>query len=217
MHKRFIIVLAAAVIFTAASCEGKKFFGGKDEAQKKGNNPSVTRANNVDLKQPSGEEEKSETVSEKPESKKEANDNTGLSQAFVPLSQSNIIKGRYLEYSLSLYYKTGDFKGSRLALMKLVQRYGFLVSASTDISAPRDSVTVQASVKSDSMYDFLYELENIGSLYSENITVSDHTGEMVLEEIKSRTEKIRIERKNAAMGQITAARRTWEDVESSLE
>ncbi len=211
MSGKIRLMLCITVSMAVLSCGGKKLFDEKREAPKSANSPVLSiqadkeyRAGNFNDRA----EQKEPDASEK--------EDDSLNFAFIPQTKRELINGRYLEYIANLSYRTTNFAGSRLELLNIIEKYGFLASASANIEYS-SSMDVQANIKAESLYIVIKELEQTGSLVSENITVGDHTGERVWANIKADREKIRIERKNRAVGQITAAKRTWDEVEASLE
>ena len=210
MSKRIGLGLFIAIV-VITSCGENKNFDEKKEVQKSAKPAEMTLSADQETRAVNYTgrmEPKAKEASEK--------DDNSLSFAFVPQTKKELIKGRYLEYNVNLSYRTSNFADSRLELLNIIEKYGFLVSSSAnaEISA---SMIVQANIKAESLYIVIKELEKIGILTFENISVNDRTGERTMANIKSDREKIRIERKNKAIGQITAAKRTWEEVEASLE
>ncbi len=211
MSRRICLMLFITVSLVIVSCCGKKIIDEKKEVQKSASPEALSLQ--TDQESRAGNfygrmEEKDADTS--------AKEDDSLNFTFMPQTKKELIKGRYLEYIANLTYRTAHFAESRLELLNIIEKYGFLVSASANAELSA-SMNVQANIKAESLYLVIKELERVGALVSENITVSDHTGERVWASIKADREKIRVERKNKAIGQITAAKRTWEGVEASLE
>jgi hypothetical protein len=126
-------------------------------------------------------------------------------------------KGRLLEYSVNLAYETENILESRRKLLELVARYGFIKTSSAVTDTRRPFVNAEIMVKTDLLYEALKDFESLGILKNENISVIDHTENMVLSERSVRRENLRIDRRNRAMGQITAQNRNWQGVEQNIE
>jgi hypothetical protein len=206
--KRMMVVLLLSLGVIAA-CGGKNTAGAPKEpvTYKAGQNaPEYTESESLAGRSMEAEDRKDES---KPAA--ENRDDTALS--FIFITNSGEAKERYLEYSVYLTYQSQDLAISRQELLDLIGRYGFLNTS----SAAREYLDTQFSIKTDHIFAFLKEAEKIGSLQTESTTVTDHTADLVWNQRKSDRELVRIERKNRAFGQISAARKTWAEVEASLE
>lgn len=141
-------------------------------------------------------------------------DGRGLQGHFlVPM---DLAKERLLEYRVEMTYETKDILASRHALLAVVAKYGYVKSGSAALDESAARVSSDVYVKSEKLYDALMELDKIGTLLAENITATDHTEDMALQNLKEKRERIRIARKGIASGQATAASRNWDDIENSL-
>lgn len=132
------------------------------------------------------------------------------------IAPMDLAKERLLEYKVDLAYETKDILASRRALLAVVAKYGYVKSGSAALDEDRAAVASDVYVKSDKLYDALMELDTIGTLLTENITATDHTEDMELQNMKEKRERLRIARKSIASGQATAASRNWNDIENSL-
>ena len=139
----------------------------------------------------------------------------GLTGHFV--APMELAKERLLEYRVDLTYECADLVRSRMELLGIVSKFGFIKNSSASIETRTSYVTSDLMVKSEKLYETLLELDRVGVLRAENISVIDHTEEMVLNDRKGRREQTRITRKNIASGQVTAAAKNWSDIENSLE
>lgn len=124
---------------------------------------------------------------------------------------------RLLEYRVDLTYESMDLIKSRQEMLGIVAKYGFVKGSGASLESKKSFMASDVFVKSEKLYDALQEFDKVGILLAENISVTDHTENMVLQERKVKREQIRIGRKNAAAGQVTAAARNWNDIENSLE
>ncbi len=124
---------------------------------------------------------------------------------------------RFLEYSVTLRYRTADFRKARHLLLDVISRYGFLRSGSTDLGdASVSEMSIHASVSAANLYKFLREIDPAGELVSERINVSDLTETLVLAQRAQKREDIRIGRRNLAMGTMAPQARSWQAIEQSL-
>jgi len=122
---------------------------------------------------------------------------------------------RRLEYQANLTYQAADLKAARAFFNQWVPRYGFLQSESA--SAHGDGyLTLSARVRSANLYAALAELDAIGTLANENITVIDHTENAVYQQMVADREQIRLRRRAAAASQNAATSRNWQAAESLL-
>ncbi len=124
-------------------------------------------------------------------------------------------KGRLLEYIVTLNYSYKDFSQSRKLLLNIASRYGFVKSANSYLNEDSPSMTTEIHVRSESIYEVLTELDALGELTSENITVQDHTENSIWQARKLRREQIRGARRSQAMA-VDPAARTYQERENSL-
>jgi len=124
---------------------------------------------------------------------------------------------RFLEYKVNLIYKCDDLLESRQSLLGITSKYGFVKQSNSSAEGSNSYMTVDLFIKSNLIYDALKDLNELGILESERITVIDHTEDMVRAERKRRREQTRIIRKNKAISTVSAAAKTWKDREDSLE
>ncbi len=214
MKRKIAAAALIGLMLVITSCSGKKQPGEKRDDIKslRSESPSAMGKSAADSMVLSKQEEDKEA----PEEAEKKDENYSLQYAFVPRTDSNMLKGRYLEYSISLYYRTAYFDKSRSGLLRLIEKYGFIVSENAS-EGQTMSMNIQANIKSGNLYDMIDELGKMGSLVSESISAADHTGERVWDSIKSERERARIERKNRVIEGVPGVKRTWEDIEASLE
>ncbi|HOD13606.1 MAG TPA: DUF4349 domain-containing protein [Spirochaetota bacterium] len=141
-------------------------------------------------------------------------DGRGLQGHF--LAPMDLAKERLLEYRVEMTYETKNILASRHALLAVVAKYGYVKSGSAVLDESTATAVSDVYVKSEKLYEALMELDKIGTLLAENITATDHTEDMALQNLKEKRERIRIARKGIASGQATAASRNWNDIENSL-
>ncbi len=131
----------------------------------------------------------------------------------APLKESG---DRLLEYNVKLVFQNDDFLKAREDLIKIISRYGYLRSGSTDISGSSSVQNISASVHSKDLYTFLLDAATTGKLLSENIWATDHTEAMALAERKIIREDLRIARKTKSQTGLSAAVKNWIDIEESI-
>ncbi len=132
----------------------------------------------------------------------------------APMKESG---GRLLEYNAKLVFQNDDFLKAREDLIKIISRYGYLRSGSTDISGSSSILTVSASVHSKDLYAFLLDASSVGKLVIENIWANDHTEAMALAERKISREDLRILRKAKSQAGLSPAAKNWVDIEESIK
>ncbi len=132
------------------------------------------------------------------------------------LAPMDFAKERLLEYRVDLTYESGDLLKSRKELLGIVAKYGFIKQAGASLEDQPPVVVSDVLIKSDRIYETLQELDRVGTLVSENISVTDHTEEMALQERTVKREQLRIVRKNAAAGQVAPAAKNWSEIDNSL-
>jgi hypothetical protein len=143
-----------------------------------------------------------------------ANDGRGLQGHF--LAPMDLAKERLLEYRVDLTYETKNILASRRALLAIVAKHGFIRGSSAALDESRALVASDVYVKSEKLYEALQELDAIGTLLSENIAVTDHTENMVLQDRKVKREQVRMARRGAAAAQVGGGAKNWNDIENSL-
>lgn len=123
---------------------------------------------------------------------------------------------RLLEYSITLTYRTEDYRAARQQLIELAGKYGYIMNsyASTE---PAWSMNTTMRVRAAEMYLALKELDALGELESEQINSTDHTESMVLASRQFRRERLRLARRNAAANQTPAANKSWAEREQLIE
>ena len=203
-----VIILSAVLVIPAFSC-------------KKAESPTEEAAAPAPMSESAMQAKSVMDTAGAPESRKEADesamkpdDGRGLQGHF--LAPMDLAKERLLEYRVELTYETKDILLSRRALLAVVSKYGYVKSGSAALDESTATVASDVYVKSEKLYDALMELDKIGMLLAENITATDHTEDMALQNLKEKRERVRIARKGIASGQATAASRNWNDIENSL-
>ncbi len=132
------------------------------------------------------------------------------------LEPMEFAKERLLEYRVDLTYESGNLQKSRKELLGIVAKYGFIKQAGASLEDQPPVVVSDVLIKSDKIYEALQELDKVGALVTENISVTDHTEDMALQERTVRREQLRVARKNTAAGQVAPAARSWSEIENSL-
>ncbi len=149
------------------------------------------------------------------EGKKQHDTGRGIQYPFY--TKFDKIPGRQLEYRVDLNFETKDLFSSRQKLLEIVKKYGFIRSSTSSIETSNIFLSAHIAVKSSELYDALLDLQNLGVLLNERISVTDHTEEMVLAERKIKREQLRIARKNRAIDQVAPGAKSWTEREQSLE
>ncbi len=150
---------------------------------------------------------------ESPDAKREGG--PGLTGHFI--APVELAFGRLLEYRVDLTYESDDLPKSRRELLGVVARHGFVRASSSTMEGNRPSMTSEIRVKSERLYDALGDIDRVGILKTETITVTDHTEDMVLQERTARREEMRIARRRAASAGTAPAAKNWGVIEKSLE
>ncbi len=132
------------------------------------------------------------------------------------LEPMDFAKERLLEYRIDLTYESGNLQKSRHELLAIVAKYGFIKDANTSLQDQPPEVVSDLLIKSEKIYEALQELDRVGTLVSEQINVTDHTEEMVLQERTVKREQLRVARKSAAAGQVAPTVRSWSEIDGSL-
>jgi len=141
-------------------------------------------------------------------------DSRGLEGHFV--APIEVGKERLLEYKVDMTYETEDIRKSRSEIIAVVSKYGFIKQSYASTEETKPVMATDLLVRSDHLYQAILELDRAGILLTEQITVTDHTESMVLQDRKARREQIRITRKNLAATQVTGGTKNWNDIENSL-
>jgi len=123
---------------------------------------------------------------------------------------------RLLEYNIQLTYRTTEFLVSRKKLLEITAKYGFIKSNNTSTWHTQSSLNSELHIRTNDLYNALLDLDSLGDLVSENISVSDHTPAMTRKQIQIKRENLRIARRNRASGKIGAAAKNWSQIEESL-
>ena len=173
------------------------------------------------LEEESAVREQAKNLADEPAGKKErgaAVEQEGGSGGLIGhfLAPMEFAKERLLEYRVDLTYESGDLRKSRHELLGIVAKYGFIRQAGTSLEEQPPAVASDLLIRSDRIYEALRDLDRVGRLVSENISVTDHTEEMALQERTVKREQLRITRKGAAAGQVAPAARSWSEIENSL-
>lgn len=121
---------------------------------------------------------------------------------------------RMLEYHVEIVYRTKDLLSGRDRLFSIASRRGFLRNSYA--SAESSSMQLQMAVRSSELYDTLKELDQLGDLVTENITVTDHTENNFAQTLKSRREELRTARRGGALTG-DAGVRNWTEREAQLQ
>lgn len=121
---------------------------------------------------------------------------------------------RMLEYHVEIVYRTGELLAGRDRLFSIASRRGFLRNSYA--SAESSSMQLQMAVRSSELYDTLKELDQLGELVTENITVTDHTENNFAQTLKSKREELRTARRGGALVG-DAGVRNWTEREAQLQ
>lgn len=207
------LIASSLILLTLLSV----FCAKKEEAKVSGSSGTAK----TDVAKPALSDEKAAMGNPSPEKEEAAK--SKLSSADIPSFKTNFIadfntaKDRSLEYSIDLTYRTSDITISREELLKIISKYGFLLSSSASISEYDSRVNVVFSIKAAEMYNALIDLKSIGNLVNESINVTDHTETVIWNGIKNNREKERIDRKLKTVSQVGAENKYLEQREESLE
>lgn len=135
--------------------------------------------------------------------------------AFGPVFKPPAVAERKLEYSANLNYQINDLKAARAFFNQWIPRYGFLLSE-TASGQGNGYLALQVKVRSSQLYAALSELDAIGTLTSEHITVTDHTENAVYRQMQAAREEIRLRRRSNAAQQTGTGSRNWQAAETLL-
>jgi hypothetical protein len=122
---------------------------------------------------------------------------------------------RKLEYNLSLGYQIESVKAARAFFTQWIPRHGFLLHE-TASGVNNGYLSLQVRVRSANLYAALIDLDQVGNLTSENITVTDHTENSVHQQLLAAREEIRNRRRSIANSQTGTANKNWEATENLL-
>ncbi|MFZ5629440.1 MAG: DUF4349 domain-containing protein [Spirochaetota bacterium] len=134
---------------------------------------------------------------------------------FGPVFKPAVSNERRLEYAVNLNYQITDLRSTRAFFNQWIPRYGFLLSESAS-GLNGGHLTLQVKVRSAQLYQALSELDSIGTLASEQITVTDHTEAGVLRSLSAAREELRLRRRSAAVQQGGAQSKNWQAAENLL-
>ncbi|AFM12703.1 DUF4349 domain-containing protein [Turneriella parva] len=132
-----------------------------------------------------------------------------------PVFKPAVSSERRLEYRANLTYQIADLKAARAFFNQWIPRYGFLQSE-TASAHDNGYLTLTVKVRSSGLYAALAELDAIGTLAAENISVVDHTENAVYQQMLAEREQIRLRRRATAAAQNSAASRNWQATENLL-
>ena len=208
ISRNVIMMLVAALLLLPLSCSKKAEAPAGEAAAPAAMTNTSRQAKSLDFAGDVVEEKKEAGEAMK------ADDGKGLQGHF--LAPMDLAKERLLEYRVDLTYETKNILASRHALLAIVAKYGFIKGSSAALDESRALVASDVYVKSEKLYEALGELDAIGTLLSENIAVTDHTENMVLQDRKVKREQVRMARRGAAAAQVGGAAKNWNDIENSL-
>lgn len=121
---------------------------------------------------------------------------------------------RMLEYRVDVVYRSPELLAGRDRLFSIAARRGFL--RNSHASSRSSSMQLQMAVRSSELYDTLKELDQIGELVTESITVLDHTENNFAQSLKAKREELRMARRGTALTG-DAAVRNWTEREAQLQ
>lgn len=136
-----------------------------------------------------------------------------LGRVFAP--GATIGGERKLEYNLSLGYQIESVKAARAFFTQWIPRHGFLLHETAN-GVGNGYLSLQVKVRSANLYAALIDLDQVGNLTSENITVIDHTENSVHQQMLAAREEIRTRRRSLANSQTGTANKNWEATENLL-
>jgi len=212
MNKRNALLLNILFIFTISSCTEQATPPQESTNKSYSKSKSSSKSKKVHLLQ---EEKIDDNISKSPVNELQLNEKKSLDTAFIP--KTDLIKNRYLEYSINLTYETIKLKDSRKKLLLILEKYGFLTSAHSNISNKNSYMSIDFKIQSTKIYNALIEFDALGILKSEKITVNDLTESMMKSQRKIHRENLRLIRKNKATQFNSYKKRNWMQIENSLE
>ncbi len=125
-------------------------------------------------------------------------------------------KNRLLEYRVGLQYDSKDILKSREMLLHLVEKYGYIKSASTSADSDSPYFNSEIMIETKNYLTALKEFNALGILKSESIEVVDHTPDKILNDIQQEREESRIKRRSAYTDRASTANRNFSGIEQSL-
>lgn len=139
-----------------------------------------------------------------------------LGKIFSPaIGQGGPIHERRLEYNINAAYRIESLKSARAFFNQWIPRYGFLVNESA-AGDQNGYMTLRVRIRSANLYAALNDLDAIGALTSESISVIDHTENGVYQQMLAAREEIRKNRRSAAASQALVNSKNWEVTENLL-
>lgn len=134
-----------------------------------------------------------------------------LGKIFAPATGSE----RKLEYNLAVNYQIENLKSARAFFNQWVPRYGFLLNE-TASGDNNGYMTLRVRIRSNNLYAALNDLDAIGKLTTENISVHDHTENAVYQQMLAAREDIRNRRRAIANANTSTASANWQASENLL-
>lgn len=136
---------------------------------------------------------------------------TPFGPVFKPVASAE----RRLEYAVNLSYQISDLKATRAFFNQWIPRFGFLLSENAS-GLHGGYLSLQVKIRSGQLYQALAELDGIGTLANEQITVTDHTEAAVVRSLSAAREEFRLRRRNAAVQQGGSQSKNWQAAENLL-
>jgi Domain of unknown function (DUF4349) len=131
---------------------------------------------------------------------------------YIPMKYEN---ERKLEYTITISYETENFQESRMALLEIVSKYGFLLDSRTAIyQYPFLSANIK--IKTEHLYQALKEFERIGSLTAENIQANDLTEKIMITNKMYERQQERSQRRQEAVKEGEKKYVNWDSQEYDL-
>jgi len=119
---------------------------------------------------------------------------------------------RKLEYHIAMNYQIDSIKSARAFFNQWIPRYGFL----SNESASGNQMSVRVRIRSANLYAALNDLDGIGNLTAESISVQDHTENAVYQQMLAAREEIRARRRTIANHAMSTGNKNWEASENLL-
>jgi len=126
-------------------------------------------------------------------------------------------KKRLLEYNINAEYECVDLNDARKILLEIVQQYGFIKRASSTIKDNTFNINANIYIEANLLYKALGDFKKIGKMISEDISINDHTENMMIQQKKAAREQIRVQRKIKSIENISTTNINWSERENSLE
>lgn len=150
------------------------------------------------------------------EDKRVADREGDLGKIFSPgAGQAGPVHERRLEYNIHAAYRIESIKAARAFFNQWIPRYGFLMSESA-AGDHNGYMTLRVRVRSANLYAALNDLDTIGALTSENISVIDHTENGIYQQMLAAREEIRNRRRALANANTGTGSKNWEATENLL-